>query len=80
MLISYNEINEILLKYNIQINGVLHIGAHDCEELYCNELPFMIRVSKVNSEICVNQRSLYCYNKNNEKKIYFDRTYSMYDL
>lgn len=34
MLISFNEINEILLKYNIQINGVLHIGAHDCEELF----------------------------------------------
>lgn len=34
MLISFNEINAILLKYNIQINGAFHIGAHDCEELY----------------------------------------------
>jgi glycosyl transferase family 25 len=33
MLISFNEINNILLKYNIQINGAFHIGAHDCEEL-----------------------------------------------
>uniref|UniRef100_A0A6C0I0A0 Methyltransferase FkbM domain-containing protein n=1 Tax=viral metagenome TaxID=1070528 RepID=A0A6C0I0A0_9ZZZZ len=34
MLITFNEINNILLKYNIQINGAFHIGAHDCEELY----------------------------------------------
>jgi FkbM family methyltransferase len=34
MLISFEEINAILLRNNIRITGVLHIGAHDCEELY----------------------------------------------
>lgn len=32
MLISYFEINELLIKYNINITGVLHVGAHECEE------------------------------------------------
>lgn len=34
MLISFEEINSILLNNNIRITGVLHVGAHDCEELY----------------------------------------------
>ena len=33
MLISFEEINTILLSNNININGCFHIGAHDCEEL-----------------------------------------------
>jgi len=33
MLISFEEINKILLSKNININGCFHIGAHDCEEL-----------------------------------------------
>lgn len=33
MLISFDEINEILKKYNIVITGAFHIGAHECEEL-----------------------------------------------
>jgi len=33
MLISPSEISEVLLKNNIDVTGVLHIGAHDCEEL-----------------------------------------------
>jgi len=33
MLISFDKINEILLKNNITIKGALHIGAHECEEL-----------------------------------------------
>jgi hypothetical protein len=33
MLIGFDEINKILVSKNITINGVLHIGAHDCEEL-----------------------------------------------
>jgi FkbM family methyltransferase len=33
MLISEGEVLQILKKYNININGVLHIGAHECEEL-----------------------------------------------
>jgi hypothetical protein len=33
MLISFEKINEILLKNNINIIGAFHIGAHDCEEL-----------------------------------------------
>jgi FkbM family methyltransferase len=34
MLIGFDEINKILVSKNITINGVLHIGAHDCEELH----------------------------------------------
>jgi hypothetical protein len=33
MLIPYKEIITLLNKNNIEINGVLHVGAHDCEEL-----------------------------------------------
>jgi FkbM family methyltransferase len=33
MLISANEIQSILTQYGISVTGVLHIGAHDCEEL-----------------------------------------------
>ena len=33
MLISVDTINEILTNANIQINGVFHVGAHNCEEL-----------------------------------------------
>jgi FkbM family methyltransferase len=33
MLITVEEINTILQKNNITINGSFHIGAHDCEEL-----------------------------------------------
>jgi FkbM family methyltransferase len=33
MLISFDDINKCLNTYNIKINGVLHIGAHECEEL-----------------------------------------------
>jgi FkbM family methyltransferase len=39
MLISFNQIHEILLANNIDITGVLHLGAHDCEELgFYNQL------------------------------------------
>ena len=33
MLISFEEINKILLSKNINIHGSFHIGAHDCEEM-----------------------------------------------
>ena len=33
MLIGTNEINQFLLSKNINIRGVFHIGAHECEEL-----------------------------------------------
>lgn len=33
MLISGEEVISLLKKFNININGALHIGAHDCEEL-----------------------------------------------
>jgi len=32
MYISITQIDEHLKKYNITITGILHIGAHDCEE------------------------------------------------
>ena len=33
MLISFEEINKILIENGISINGAFHIGAHECEEL-----------------------------------------------
>ena len=30
MLIS---LHELVKKYNIKLNGILHVGAHECEEL-----------------------------------------------
>jgi hypothetical protein len=30
MLIS---LNELIKKYNIKLTGILHVGAHECEEL-----------------------------------------------
>jgi len=39
MLISFDEINKILLSKKMNINGSLHIGAHECEELtFYNQL------------------------------------------
>ena len=40
MLIKENDVKEILDKHNINVKGVLHIGAHKCEEMpfYCNTL------------------------------------------
>ena len=26
-------IHDLIQKYNIQLQGILHVGAHDCEEL-----------------------------------------------
>ena len=33
MLISFEEINRILVSKNIDVHGSLHIGAHECEEM-----------------------------------------------
>jgi FkbM family methyltransferase len=33
MLISFEEINNILLSKKIEVHGAFHIGAHDCEEM-----------------------------------------------
>jgi FkbM family methyltransferase len=33
MLIPYDTVSQILSSYGITVNGVLHIGAHECEEL-----------------------------------------------
>lgn len=32
MLIPYSKCDQILKKSNINVNGILHIGAHECEE------------------------------------------------
>ena len=46
MYIPTSQINEILLKNNIDITGALHIGAHDCEEL-----PFYNNLGLSNEDI-----------------------------
>jgi hypothetical protein len=33
MLISLEEVRNFLNLFNVRVNGALHIGAHDCEEL-----------------------------------------------
>jgi len=33
MLISFEEVNKVLLSSKINITGTFHVGAHDCEEL-----------------------------------------------
>lgn len=33
MLIPFSKLKQILDSLNIKINGILHLGAHDCEEL-----------------------------------------------
>jgi len=39
MIIDFEKIKEILSIKNIKINGIIHIGAHECEELiYYNQL------------------------------------------
>lgn len=42
MLIPFEPILETLCKYNIKIRGVLHIGAHNCEEI-----PFYLNILKL---------------------------------
>ena len=46
MLISFEEIINILQSKNIKINGCLHIGAHECEEL-----PFYQKLGLNNNQI-----------------------------
>lgn len=33
MLIPFNDCVNLLQLFNIKVNGVLHVGAHECEEL-----------------------------------------------
>ena len=33
MLILFEEISSVLLKYNITVRGAFHVGAHDCKEM-----------------------------------------------
>lgn len=33
MLIPYSKVLEILGSYGVQVRGILHVGAHECEEL-----------------------------------------------
>ena len=33
MLIHYSKVCEILRRFNINVKGILHVGAHECEEL-----------------------------------------------
>ena len=56
MLISFEEINKVLLSKNININGAFHIGAHDCEEIpFYNSLGLknedVIWIEAINSKV-----------------------------
>lgn len=56
--------NELVSKYNMKINGILHIGAHECEEL----LDYMKVGVKMNNIHWVEGNNE-IYNKMKEKKI-----------
>lgn len=45
MLIDGKIVHDLLIKYNINIKGVLHIGAHECEEL-----PFYNNILKMSND------------------------------
>jgi hypothetical protein len=56
MLISFEEINKVLVSKNITINGAFHIGAHDCEEIpFYNSLGLknedVIWIEAINSKV-----------------------------
>jgi hypothetical protein len=56
MLISFEEINNVLLSKNINITGAFHIGAHDCEEIpFYNSLGLknkdIIWIDAINSKV-----------------------------
>ena len=56
MLISFAEINNVLLSKNINITGAFHIGAHDCEEIpFYNSLGLknedIIWIDAINSKV-----------------------------
>jgi hypothetical protein len=63
MLISFEEINKILLSKNININGAFHIGAHDCEEI-----PFYNSLGLKNEDIiwidAINSKVISAKNRN----------------
>ena len=43
MLISFDEISNILVKNNIHVLGSFHLGAHECEEIdFYNKFGLMI--------------------------------------
>jgi len=57
MLITFSEINQVLLSKNININGALHIGAHECEEIqFYHELGLknedVVWIDAIPSKVC----------------------------
>jgi hypothetical protein len=40
MLIS---LHDLVKKYNIQFKGILHVGAHECEELNVGEMHSILK-------------------------------------
>jgi FkbM family methyltransferase len=60
MLISENEVLNILKENNINITGVFHIGAHDCEELlFYNKMSLtqddIIWIDAINEKVIESQ-------------------------
>jgi deoxyuridine 5'-triphosphate nucleotidohydrolase len=56
MLISFEEINKVLIAKNINVTGALHLGAHECEELsFYNQLSLknedVIWVDAINAKV-----------------------------
>ena len=47
MFIQTSQVADILTKSNIKVNGILHIGAHGCEELDCYNNYFGIKSENI---------------------------------
>lgn len=43
MLINPNQVNALLQHFNINIKGILHVGAHECEEKDCYNTTFNVK-------------------------------------
>ena len=48
MLIDIDTVKKLLVDYNINVKGVLHIGAHNCEEL-----PFYTETLSITPDKCI---------------------------
>ena len=60
MLVTFDEINQILIANDIHITGAFHVGAHDCEELtFYHQLGLsnndVVWIDAINSKVIENK-------------------------
>jgi hypothetical protein len=77
MLLSFEQINNILLSENISISGCFHIGAHECEELtFYNNSDSIDHLSKRDTNRFMQYFGLFDYvnwalNNSNSRFVFF---------